>query len=184
MEYLRSNFFSTLAAIVFGIMISLAINKIVDDTDSIKRLELLSEPVLKNVELIDYMEVDKPKDAVKIHLIGEKVRNDCGSPQSLAGYYGKPLKRFERVSVVKRDNKLVNDNTGGYIERPAISGETQDFGWWLLEPAPVGPFYLYVDYICGQNQSSGINAPYPYRSVIGPFSVPIPMTETQTSETE
>jgi hypothetical protein len=101
-------------------------------------------------------------------VVGEKVREDCGAPLKISGFYGSPLIPLDSVEIVKsiETKEIVH---APYVQRPSIPGVQQNFGWWEIIPIPNGPFYLYVDYLCGQNIQG--QEPYIKKSILGPYSI-------------
>lgn len=159
MSMIKNNFFPYLFGFIMGGLIILFSNIVINHVNSLRELYSKTQPVINDISIIETKVED---NLFMIHITGKKVKNNCGAPLKIDGYYGNPLKPFEFVDTFNRYYR--NENKQPYTERPVIPDVVQDFGWWVMRPIPSDVFYLYIDYLC--ESESG---PYINKTVFGPF---------------
>lgn len=157
-EILAFSVVITIAAIV-GFLLSVTVTTVFRYKEKVDTIENQTSPVVTDMRIIEYKRGPK---FLWIHVVGNKVREDCGTLEGIWGEHGQlPANRLSSIVFVND----IDETTGAISSpRPREAGEN-DFGWWKLQPRDADmPLWFSTAHICDGQV---------VLTKIGPLTIPI-----------
>ena len=133
-----------LLAAIIGFILSISATTVLKYKDKVDTIENQTSPVVTDMRIIEYKRGPK---FLWIHVVGNKVRNDCGTLEGIWGEHGQlPGKRLSTIVFVND----IDEATGAIsLPSPRATGENNDFGWWKLQPRDADmPLWFSTAHIC------------------------------------